>query len=166
MAIDKFLIEASHIMMFARSVGDSNPIYHDEDYAKSTELGGIIPPPTFAQSSAQFDPEYFLRPKVGGDGWFGSGKEATGSKPSSGSGGGGGAAMGLHAEQHFEYHLPVKAGDTLSATIKPGKAWEKESKRAGKLKFSESVTEYRNQDGDLVITATGVGVQTERAVDS
>ena len=166
MAIDKFLIEASHIMMFARSVGDSNPIYHDEDYAKSTELGGIIPPPTFAQSSAQFDPEYFLRPKVGGDGWFGSGKEATGSKPSSGSGGGGGAAMGLHAEQHFEYHLPVKAGDTLSATAKPGKAWEKESKRAGKLKFSESVTEYRNQDGDLVITATGVGVQTERAVDS
>ena len=72
----------------------------------------------------------------------------------------------LHAEQHFEYHLPVKAGDTLSATTKPGKAWEKESKRAGKLKFSESVTEYRNQDGDLVITATGVGVQTERAVDS
>ena len=166
MAIDKFLIEASHIMMFARSVGDSNPIYHDEDYAKSTELGGIIPPPTFAQSSAQFDPEYFLRPKVGGDGWFGSGKEATGSNPSSGSGGGGGAAMGLHAEQHFDYHLPVKAGDTLSATTKPGKAWEKESKRAGKLKFSESVTEYRNQDGDLVITATGVGVQTERAVDS
>jgi len=166
MAIDKFLIEASHIMMFARSVGDSNPIYHDEEYAKSTELGGIIPPPTFAQSSAQFDPEYFLRPKVGGDGWFGSGKEATGSKPSSGSGGGGGAAMGLHAEQHFEYHLPVKAGDTLSATTKPGKAWEKESKRAGKLKFSESVTEYRNQNGDLVITATGVGVQTERVVDS
>jgi acyl dehydratase len=166
MAVDKFLIEASHIMMFARSVGDSNPIYHDEEYAKSSELGGIIPPPTFAQSSAQFDPEYFLRPKVGGDGWFGSGKEATGSKPSSGSGGGGGAAMGLHAEQHFEYHLPVKAGDTLSATTKPGKAWEKESKRAGKLKFSESVTEYRNQNGDLVITATGVGVQTERAVDS
>ena len=166
MAVDKFLIEASHIMMFARSVGDSNPIYHDEEYAKNTELGGIIPPPTFAQSSAQFDPEYFLRPKVGGDGWFGSGKEATGSKLSSGSGGGGGAAMGLHAEQHFEYHLPVKAGDTLSATTKPGKTWEKESKRAGKLKFSESVTEYRNQNGELVITATGVGVQTERAVDS
>ena len=69
-------------------------------------------------------------------------------------------------EQHFEYHKPVKAGDVLTATTKPGNTWEKESKRAGKLKFSESVTEYRNQDGDLVITATGVGVQTERAVDS
>lgn len=168
MAIDKFLVEASHIMMFARSVGDANPVYHDEEYAKKSDVGGIIAPPTFAQSSAQFDPNYFLRPKIGGEGWFGSGKEASGAKPSSGSGesGGGGAAMGLHAEQHFEYHLPVKAGDVLSATTKPGNSWEKESKRAGKLKFSESVTEYRNQNGDLVITATGVGVQTERAVDS
>ena len=34
MAIDKFLVEASHIMMFARSVGDANPIYHDDEYAK------------------------------------------------------------------------------------------------------------------------------------
>ena len=81
-------------------------------------------------------------------------------------GGGGGAAAGLHAEQRFEYHLPVKAGDILTATSKPGNAWEKESKRAGKLKFSESVTEYRNQNVDLVITATGVGVETERPVDS
>ena len=167
MAINKFLVEASHIMMFARSVGDANPIYHDEDYAKKTDLGGIIAPPTFAQSSAQFDPDYFLRPKIGGEGWFGSGKDASGAKPSKDSGGsGGGAAMGLHAEQHFEYHKPVKAGDILTATTKPGNSWEKESKRAGKLKFSESVTEYRNQDGELVITATGVGVQTERAVDS
>ena len=102
MAIDKFLVEASHIMMFARSVGDANPIYHDEEYAKGTDLGGIIAPPTFAQSSAQFDPDYFLRPKIGGEGWFGSGKEPTGAKPSKESGGGGGgAAMGLHAEQHF-----------------------------------------------------------------
>ena len=41
MAIDKFLVEASHIMMFARSVGDDNPIYHDEQYAKETN--DIIP---------------------------------------------------------------------------------------------------------------------------
>ena len=167
MAIDKFLIEASHIMMFARSIGDDNPVCHDEEYKSESGCEGIIAPPTFAQSSAQFDPDYFLRPKTGGQGWFGSGKEPTGLKPSSsGGGGGGGAGGGLHAEQHFEYHLPLKAGDILSATTKPGNTWEKESKRAGKLKFSESVTEYRNQDGDLVITATGVGVQTERPVDS
>ena len=64
MAIEKFLVEASHIMMFARSVGDANPIYHDEDYAKKTDLGGIIAPPSFAQSSAQFDPDYLMVPDL------------------------------------------------------------------------------------------------------
>jgi hypothetical protein len=53
----------------------------------------------------------------------------------------------------------------LTATEKPGKKWEKQGKRSGKLIFSETVTEYRDQNGDLVITARGVGVQTERPVD-
>ena len=162
MAIDKFPVEAGHIMMFARSVADDNPIYHDEDYAADTEPGRIIAPPTFAQASAQFDPDYFLRPKAGQP-WFGSGKEATGIARE-GSGGGGGAGV-LHAEQHFEYHRHIGPGDVLSATVKPGKTWERESKRAGKLFFSETVTEYRDQNGELVITARGVGVRTERPVE-
>ena len=150
-------------MMFARSVADGNQIYHDEEYAKGTEVGSIIAPPTFAQASAQFDPDYFLRPKLGED-WFGSGKEPTGIKRES-SGGGGGGGGGLHAEQHFEYHRHLKPGDVLTGTNKPGKTWEKEGKRSGKLVFSETVTEYRDQNGELVITATGVGVRTERPVD-
>ena len=164
MAIDKFPVEASHIMMFARSVADGNQIYHDEDYAKGTEVGSIIAPPTFAQASAQFDPDYFLRPKLGED-WFGSGKEPTGVKRESSGDGGGGGGGGLHAEQHFEYHRHLKPGDVLTGTNKPGKTWEKEGKRSGKLVFSETVTEYRDQNGELVITATGVGVRTERPVD-
>lgn len=165
MAVDRFPVEASHIMMFARSVADDNQIYYDEDYAKGTEPGGIIAPPTFAQSSAQFDPVYFLRPKVG-EPWFGSGGEATGIKrDSSGEGAGGGSGGGLHAEQHFEYHRHIGPGDVLTATNKPGKTWEKEGKRSGKLIFSETVTEYRDQHGELVITARGVGVRTERPVD-
>ena len=92
MAVDKFPVEGSHIMMFARSVGDDNQIYYDAAYAKGTEPGGVIAPPTFAQSSAQFDPDYFLRPKPGED-WFGSGKEATGIKKKPSSGGGGGVAV-------------------------------------------------------------------------
>ncbi len=164
MAVDKFPVEASHILMFARSVGDANPIYSDEAYAQGTEPGSIIAPPTFAQSSAQFDPDYVLRPKIGED-WFGSGKEATGIKKLSSGGASGGGGGGLHAEQHYEYHRHLKPGDVLSATTKPGKTWEKQGKRSGKLVFSESVTEYRDQNGDLVITATGVGVRTERPVD-
>ena len=76
-----------------------------------------------------------------------------------------GAAMGsgLHAEQHFEYHRHIGPGDVLSATDRPGDHWEKEG-RSGKLVFSENITEYRDQDGELVITARGVGVRTERPV--
>ena len=81
-------------------------------------------------------------------------------------GGGGGGGGGLHAEQHFTYHRHVRPGDVLTGTVKPGKTWEKEGKRSGKLVFSESITEYRDQNGELVITARGVGVRTERVVES
>ena len=73
----RFPVEAGHILMFARSVGDENPVYTDAEAAKTTEAGGIIAPPTFAQASAQFDPDYPLRPKPGQP-WFGSGKNPTG----------------------------------------------------------------------------------------
>ena len=32
----EFPVEAGHIMMFARGVGDPNPIYADADYAATT----------------------------------------------------------------------------------------------------------------------------------
>lgn len=163
MAVEKFPIEAGHIMMFARSVGDSNKIYYDQDYAAGSEPGVIIAPPTFVQASAQFDPDYFLRPKIGQE-WFGSAKGPTGITQRESSGGGGGG--GLHAEQHYEYHRQLKAGDVLTATSKPGKTWEKEGRRGGKLTFSESVTEYRDESGELVVTATSVGVRTERPATS
>lgn len=159
MGIEKFPIEAGHIMLFARAVGDANPIYYDENHAKNTEPKAIIAPPTFVQASAQFDPDYRLRPKIGQP-WFGSGKEPTGVPQGSGGGG-----TGLHAEQHYEYHRHPRAGDVLTATVKPGKTWEREGRRAGKLIFSETITEYRDQHGELVVTARGVGVRTERPVD-
>ena len=163
MAVKEFPVEASHILMFARAINDPNPIYSDAEFAARGECGGIIAPPTFTQSSAQFDPDYFLRPKIGQP-WFGSGKNPTGIVRTPGGGGGGGGG-GLHAEQHYEYHRPVRAGDVLTATTLPGKTWEKEGRRSGKLIFSESITEYRDQTGELVITARGVGVRTERPVD-
>ena len=163
MAIDRFPVEASHILMFARAVGDPNPVYDPSQTAPEE----MVAPPTFAQASAQFDPDYFLRPKIG-EPWFGSGKEPTGVKPkeSSGGGGGGGGGGGLHAEQHFTYHRHIRPGDVLTGTVKPGKTWEKEGKRSGKLVFSETITEYRDQNGELVITARGVGVRTERVVEA
>ena len=167
MAVDRFPVEASHILMFARSIGDTNPIYADEEYAKKTEVGAIIAPPTFVQASAQFDEEYPLRP-IPGKPWFGSGKEATGlKKDPKGDGGGSGGGNGgvLHAEQHYEYHRPLRAGEVLKAVPLPPKSWEKEGRRGGKLLFTENTIEYRTLSGELVVTARGVGVRTEKVVE-
>ena len=170
MAAEQFPVEASHILMFARAVGDPNSVYADAAAAAESDVGGIIAPPTFAQASAQFDPDYPLRPKFG-EVWFGSGSLPSGRMKDTETADGDGddkksraAAGGLHAEQHFTYHRHLRPGDILTATTLPGKTWEKESRRAGRLMFSESVTEYRDQDGELVVTARGVGVRTEKII--
>lgn len=172
MTVDRFPVEESHIMMFARAVGDPNPVYDSPAAAADTELGRMVAPPTFVQASAQFDPDYALRPKIGKP-WFGSGSTPTGAVSGGGESGddstraeAGGNKGTLHAEQHFEYHRHVGPGDVLTATTRPGETWEKQSKRAGTLRFSESITEYRDQKGELVITARGIGVRTERPVES
>jgi hypothetical protein len=161
----RFPIEAGHILMFARSIRDPNPVY-DPERASDTEAGEVLAPPTFVQASAQFDSDYFLRPKLD-EPWFGSGRNPSGAVRSGGSGGGGGGGggTGLHAEQHYEYHRPLVAGMVLTATTKPGTTWEKQGRRGGKLIFTESVTEYRDQDGELVVTARGIGVRTEKTVE-
>jgi|SRR5579862_3992157 len=165
MAEWSFPVEAGHIMLFARSVGDPNPVYADEAAAKETGAGGVVAPPTFIQASAQFNPNYPLRPKIGQP-WHGSGKEPTGvQRAAAGSGGGGGGGVGLHAEQHFEYHRPLRPGDVLTPSDKPGKTWEREG-RSGHLQFSESITEWRDAEGDLVITARSVGVRTSGPAQS
>jgi len=143
MAVDRFPVEEGSILLFARAIGDPNP-----------DRG--IAPPTFIQSSAQFDPDYPLRPKPG-EKWFGSGREPSGVTRSGSDSGG----VGLHAEQHFEYHRALRIGDVLSSTTRTGEGWEKEG-RSGKLVFSEIVTEYRDAAGELVITARSVGVLTQR----
>ncbi len=152
----KFPVDLSAIMLFARSLGDIRPEYSDPDSAEAKAIGGVVTPPTFVQSSAHWDPNYFLdltRPRKGP------------APAHRGDGGGGGLGRGLHAEQHYEYHHPIHAGDTLTVTQRPGEKWEKQGRRGGKLLFSESITEYHNQDGVLCVTARSVGVQTERAVD-
>ena len=170
MAASRFPIEAGHIMMFARAIGDFNPVYRDADQASKSEVGGIIAPPTFVQASAQYDPDYPLRPQPGVP-WFGSGAAPTGRVPNPeptttapGSGSRESGGTGLHAEQHYEYHRPVRAGEVLTLTLRPGKAWEKQGRRGGLLHFRETIIEYRGADGELAVSARSVGVRTEQTV--
>lgn len=163
MAVDKFPIERGHVMMFARAIGDPNPVYYDEKAATDSGAPGVLAPPTFVIADMQFDPDSPLRPRIGRP-WHGSGKNPTIPREPAGPGGGGGGS-GLHAEEHFEYKRAVRVGDVLTKTTRQGERWEREGRRGGKLRFSETIHEYRDQNGELVLTARQVGVQTERPVE-
>jgi acyl dehydratase len=174
MTAERFPIEAGHVMAFARAVGDFNPVYHDPDDAATVAAGGLLAPPTFVQASAQYDPDYPLRPRPGVT-WFGSGATpsgltaATGSSDAgkgAGSGSGSGGGTGLHAEQHYEYHRPVRPGEVLTLSVHEGRSWEKQGRRGGLLQFREAITEYRGEDGELVVVARSVGVRTDRTVST
>jgi acyl dehydratase len=167
MPAERFPIEAGHVMAFARAVGDFNPAYLDPASPAAIAAGGVLAPPTFVQASAQFDEHYPLRPRPGVP-WIGA--RASQSTPAT-DGPTAPAAMrptgggtGLHAEQHFTYHRPLHAGEELAITVAPGRSWEKEGRRGGLLTFHESVTEYRDDRGHLVVTARAVTVMTSQTV--
>jgi acyl dehydratase len=159
-AAARFPVEASHILMFARAIGDPNPIYYDAEYAATSEIGSIIAPPTFAAAAAHFDPDHAMRPKIG-EPWLGSGRTPTGLGDRLR---GGGAGTGLHAEQHYEYRRPLRPGDVLTERTRQGRTWESQGRRAGKLAFHELISDFYSQDDELVLVARTVVVRTQRPV--
>ncbi|MCU1345398.1 MAG: hypothetical protein JWL70_1664 [Acidimicrobiia bacterium] len=156
MTAKRFPVDASHISMFAWAIGDLNPAYIDGESPEAKAAGGVIAPPTFAVCSSQFDDQNPLR-VVPGQKWFGSGREPAGYKRE-------GQGL-LHAEQHFEYHQPLRAGQVLIPTAYEGDTWEKASKRAGTLVFHEDGIEYRDSvTGELVQTVRRITVRPSKVV--
>jgi hypothetical protein len=143
MTARRFPVEAGHVLAFTRALGAADP-------AGGLPSAGDAAPPTFAIASAQFDRDYPLRPRPGAR-WHGSGGDA--GLVTEGAG-------GLHAEQHFSYHRPVRVGDVLAGAPRPGQQWEKQG-RSGRLRFREQITEFRDEAGELVVTARSVSVQRE-----
>ncbi|WP_372349744.1 MaoC family dehydratase N-terminal domain-containing protein [Streptomyces sp. KL116D] len=140
MSVERFPVEAGHILMFRRAVG-----YADAEDGRTPRTSSSRRRRS-SRASAQFEPGHRLRPTS--KSWFGSGG-GPGEMPD-----GGGR---LHAEQHYTYHRPVRVGDVLSAVERDGETWEKKG-RSGTLKFAEMITDYRDQSGELVVTATAVSV--------
>lgn len=141
MTVERFPIEAGHVLTFRRAVGH-------EDAELGADVSSNLPvPATFVQASVQFDPDYVNRPRPGTP-WLGSGR-GPGFMPE---------GDGLHAEQHFEFHQPVRIGMVLSSTERAGRTWQKTG-RSGTLNFVEFITEYVDENGAPVVTGTTVGVQ-------
>ena len=156
----RFPVDLTSIMLFASSLGETNPSYYDETYAREHGLGGVIPPPTFITAGAHWDPDHGLKgvrrippPKP---------REKA---PADAAAGGRDVSRLLHGEQRFEYHQPLHPGTTLTVTRRPGKRWEKRGKRGGVMQFSETVAEYRDEAGELVVTATAVTIITGQVVE-
>src|SRR4051794_8345322 len=43
-------VEKGALVKFARAIGETNPLYLDEDYAKTTRFGAIVAPPTYVST--------------------------------------------------------------------------------------------------------------------
>jgi acyl dehydratase len=165
-----FPVDLTSIMLFASAIGETNKIYYDEEYASETPLGGVIAPPSFPIASAHWNPSHPLRgirripeppPPPPPD----PSSKGSGSGGGKGGGGGGSLTRVLHGEQRFTWHKPMRPGMKLTVTGRPGKSWSKEGRRGGTMNFNESIAEYRDESGELVCTATTVGIVTSKAVE-
>lgn len=119
-----FEVEKRHIRQFAEAIGDTNPLYVDEEYARSTVYGGIIAPPSFpvaigADSGQAIDLPLDYRRM-------------------------------LHGEQEFIYQRPIRAGDRLYCQMKVSNVYEKEGKN-GLMQFLVMDTEMNDEAGELVV---------------
>lgn len=69
----------------------------------------------------------------------------------------------LHAEEEYVFHgPPPTAGQTLTATTRPGDRYEKEGKRGGVMRFAVMVTEFRDESGELVAEQRTTIVETAK----
>ncbi|MHB1420297.1 MAG: MaoC family dehydratase N-terminal domain-containing protein [Bacillota bacterium] len=117
-------VEKGAIRKFAEAVGDPNPIYRDEEYAKTTVHGAIIAPPSF--------PTTFRAPMPGVNLW---------------------GMKILHGAQEYSYVRPIKAGDKITVQTRISDVYEKAG-GSGKMTFMVTETSGKDEQGELVYTGT------------
>ncbi|MGA8941841.1 MAG: MaoC family dehydratase N-terminal domain-containing protein [Thermoactinomyces sp.] len=117
-------VEKGAIRKFADAIGDPNPLYRDEEYAKNTRYGKIIAPPTFSRT---FDYGQIPGFSVKRDGL-------------------------IHGEQHFEYFRPIYAGEVLYCSTRLVDVYEKKGK-LGQMVFLVYEQKGTDEDGNTVFIA-------------
>jgi acyl dehydratase len=111
-----------NIRHWAWGIGDDNPLWQDEDYAKRTVWGSIIAPPTFLHTFGHGD-----RGSIGLRG-----------------------IHALWTEDIWEFLQPVRADDVIAYSGKIVDIAEKPSHMAGRTIESTCRTLYKNQRGEVV----------------
>ena len=128
-----FEIERGLITRFVQAVGDSNPLWQDEDYAGKTGYGGIIAPPWLLCA---------LMTLSGPDSRPGSVPLPVPEVPPP-------REHILDGGEEWEFLLPMRLGDTITSRSKLIDVFEREG-RLGKMLFFLYQTSYTNQRGESV----------------
>ena len=119
-------IERAMIRNCAAAIGYSNPLYYDEEYAKSLGYRSIIAPPCFGvynlQMSDGMKKALELPFEIGG---------------------------AVAAGNEWEFFQPIQAGDIITPKGKVIDIYEKEGQR-GRLVYAVVEVKYTNQFGELV----------------
>lgn len=121
-------IERAMVERFAQAIGDSNPLWQDENYAKRTRYGSTVVPPTFLTFTAFWPDEIQFR----------LAKLDTPLKRI------------MAGSVEYDYFLEVKPGDVVTATARLSEACVRQGKE-GKLLFITVEITYINQKGDLTV---------------
>jgi acyl dehydratase len=123
-------VEKGAIRRYADAVGDDNPLYNDEEYARKSRYGCIIAPPGFFGWAKKT-----ISSSEGLVGLIGAMIEA-------------GYAGILDGGMAYDFYLPVRVGDTLVVSPKVADITLKEGKT--KMMILRFEASYTNQNGDLV----------------
>lgn len=119
-------VEKGAIRRFADAIGDYNPIFYDEAYARDSGYPTLVAPPTFP---ASFHSSADLAELLGVS-----------------------IKSLLHAEQSFEYERPIFAGDRIYVSSRVAEVGERTGP-AGKVDVAVIEDEGRDEEGNLVFRA-------------
>ena len=126
--------EKEPIRRWAESIGDPNPLYRDEEYAKKKGYKSIVVPPGMID-------QYAFPIKTGRS------KVAFKSP----------LTRSLNGGNEYEFFKPVVAGDIITATRKMADLRERKG-RMGPMLIVVFETTYKSQDGEIVAKARTTGI--------
>jgi len=131
-------VEKGAIRRYAEAVGNDNPLYQDDEYARRSLYGSIIAPPGFFGWPTKTPCSCTGLADIVGE------LQAALAR--------GGFPRILDGGISYDFFLPVRAGDILIASPKVTGLSEKEGK-GGTMIICNFETTYTNQNGDLVAKA-------------
>jgi acyl dehydratase len=141
--VSHYIVTKRDIKRFAQAIGETNPIYFDEKYAKSTKSGVVLAPPLFCQIFTFEDVPVDQLPSDG------SPIEIDVPIP---------AQRTVGGASSYEIFQRVKAGDQITAKSRLRDVFIKEGK-SGRLYFVIIETEFSNQRKELVAKETATYIK-------